>query len=172
MHPTLGALPGESYRAADRWGEGLKARVGIERLASCESLPRLWPAGLLSLTPQAGPSSPPPTPQPASRPLPVPKEDPSVLIPQRDCLQGTCRAESRLWGGERPEPVSTRAWGPERVSAAWESHSLPSLHTQLLWPRGRSLHHPPQGQTWLLPGFWGSQLGSLGGGAGGAPALG
>lgn len=32
----------------------------------------------------------------------VPQEDPSVLIPQRDCLQGTCRAESRrswLLGG-------------------------------------------------------------------------
>jgi hypothetical protein len=139
-------------------GVGLKARGGgSERLASYESLPGLWPAGLLSLTPQAGPSSPPPHPPAglsASRPLPVPQEDPSVLIPQRDCLQGTCRAESRLWGGERPEPVSTRAWGPERVSAAWESHSLPFIPScsglgaaALIIPPGANLATP---RAWVL----------------------
>lgn len=149
---------------------GRKARVGSERLASCESLPGLWPAGLLSLTPQAGPSAPPPNPQPASRPLPVLQEDPSVLIPQRDCLQGTCRAESRLWGGERPEPVSTRARGPERVSAAWESHSLAFIPSCSGF--GGAALITPQGQIWppQEPGSWvtwGSWLGSLGGEVGG-----
>lgn len=51
----------------------------------------------LSLHTQTGPSALalPPRHQPASWPLPVPDKcplDPLVLIPQRNGLQGTCRA--------------------------------------------------------------------------------
>lgn len=126
------------------WAQGLgqerEAGLGVSlgAMASRPTVP----------DPPAGPSAPPPTPQPASRPLPVPQEDPSVLIPQRDGLQGTCRAESRLWGGERPEPISTRAPGPERVFAARGSHSLP-------FAPSRSPHGSPKGVTL---GSWASWL--------------
>lgn len=88
----------------------------------------------------------------------VPQEDPSVLIPQRDCLQGTCRAESRLWGGERPEPVSTRH-GAQRGYLLSRGFTQPSLGTQLQWPLGCSPHRPTRGESGHLrdPGSWGTR---------------
>jgi hypothetical protein len=84
------------------WGVG-----GWPPQLSRTMAPGAWPgpADLVFLSPPGRTSSLPPTPQPASRRLPVPHkrpQDPLALIPQRNGLQGTCRAQSRLQGGERP----------------------------------------------------------------------